>query len=59
MDIFSNLALGFQTALSLQNLLYAFGGAVLLMIILAVLGVRRRWRSRSRRSRPRNGFGAR
>jgi hypothetical protein len=29
MDLLNNLALGFQTALTLQNLLYAFFGTVL------------------------------
>jgi TctA family transporter len=29
MDIFSNLAIGFSTALTLQNLVYCFGGVVL------------------------------
>ena len=36
MDLLNNLALGFQTALSIQNLLYAFFGAVLGTLIRAI-----------------------
>ena len=39
MDLLSNLALGFQTALTLQNLLYAFGGAVLGTLIGVLPGL--------------------
>ncbi|WP_342132580.1 tripartite tricarboxylate transporter permease [Hydrogenophaga sp. OTU3427] len=39
MELFSNLALGFQTAMSLQNLLYAFGGAVLGTLIGVLPGL--------------------
>jgi putative tricarboxylic transport membrane protein len=39
MDLLNNLAIGFQTALSLQNLLYAFGGAVLGTLIGVLPGL--------------------
>jgi putative tricarboxylic transport membrane protein len=39
MDLLNNLALGFQTALTLQNLLYAFGGAVLGTLIGVLPGL--------------------
>jgi TctA family transporter len=39
MDLLNNLALGFQTALSLQNLLYAFFGAVLGTLIGVLPGL--------------------
>ncbi|MEW6703707.1 MAG: tripartite tricarboxylate transporter permease [Pseudomonadota bacterium] len=39
MDLFSNLALGFQTALSLQNLMYAFFGCVLGTLIGVLPGL--------------------
>jgi TctA family transporter len=39
MDLLNNLVLGFQTALSLQNLLYAFGGAVLGTLIGVLPGL--------------------
>jgi putative tricarboxylic transport membrane protein len=39
MDLLSNLALGFQTAVTLQNLLYAFGGAVLGTLIGVLPGL--------------------
>jgi len=39
MDLLSNLALGFQTALSLQNLLYAFMGALLGTLIGVLPGL--------------------
>ncbi|SEL87186.1 TctA family transporter [Roseateles sp. YR242] len=39
MDLLNNLMLGFQTALTLQNLLYAFGGAVLGTLIGVLPGL--------------------
>jgi TctA family transporter len=39
MDLLNNLALGFQTALTFQNLLYAFGGAVLGTLIGVLPGL--------------------
>ncbi len=39
MDLINNLLLGFQTALTLQNLLYAFGGAVLGTLIGVLPGL--------------------
>ncbi|MCV2354338.1 tripartite tricarboxylate transporter permease [Paucibacter sp. B2R-40] len=39
MDLLSNLALGFHTALTFQNLLYAFGGAVLGTLIGVLPGL--------------------
>jgi putative tricarboxylic transport membrane protein len=39
MDLLNNLALGFQTALTLQNLLYAFGGCVLGTLIGVLPGL--------------------
>ncbi|MET0519294.1 MAG: tripartite tricarboxylate transporter permease [Burkholderiaceae bacterium] len=39
MDLLHNLAIGFQTALTLQNLLYAFGGAVLGTLIGVLPGL--------------------
>ncbi|MGH6609368.1 MAG: tripartite tricarboxylate transporter permease, partial [Burkholderiaceae bacterium] len=39
MDLLNNLALGFETALSLQNLLYAFFGAVLGTLIGVLPGL--------------------
>jgi putative tricarboxylic transport membrane protein len=39
MDLISNLALGFQTALTLTNLMYAFGGAVLGTLIGVLPGL--------------------
>ncbi|WP_428420070.1 tripartite tricarboxylate transporter permease [Methylibium sp.] len=39
MDLFSNLALGFGVAFTLQNLLYAFGGAVLGTLIGVLPGL--------------------
>jgi putative tricarboxylic transport membrane protein len=39
MDLLNNLALGFQTALTLQNILYAFGGAVLGTLIGVLPGL--------------------
>src|SRR5262249_59393826 len=39
MDLLHNLALGFQTALTLQNLLYAFGGALLGTLIGGLPGL--------------------
>lgn len=39
MDLFSNLALGFQTAFTVTNLLYAFGGAVLGTLIGVLPGL--------------------
>ena len=39
MDLLGNLALGLQTALSLQNILYAFGGAVLGTLIGVLPGL--------------------
>ena len=39
MELLNNLAIGFQTALSLQNLLYAFGGAVLGTLIGVLPGL--------------------
>jgi putative tricarboxylic transport membrane protein len=39
MDLLNNLALGFQTALTLQNVLYAFGGALLGTLIGVLPGL--------------------
>jgi TctA family transporter len=39
MELLNNLAIGFQTALSLQNLLYAFGGALLGTLIGVLPGL--------------------
>jgi TctA family transporter len=39
MELLNNLALGFQTALTLQNLLYAFGGAMLGTLIGVLPGL--------------------
>ena len=39
MDLLTNLALGFSVALSWQNLLYAFGGAVLGTLIGVLPGL--------------------
>ena len=39
MDLLNNLALGFHTALTLQNLLYAFGGALLGTLIGVLPGL--------------------
>ena len=39
MDLINNLTLGFQTAFTLQNLLYAFGGAVLGTLIGVLPGL--------------------
>ena len=39
MELLNNLALGFQTALTLQNLLYAFGGALLGTLIGVLPGL--------------------
>src|SRR5258706_2731743 len=39
MDLFHNLALGFSTALTLQNLLYAFGGALIGTLIGVLPGI--------------------
>lgn len=39
MDLLQNLSLGFQTAMTLQNLLYAFGGAVLGTLIGVLPGL--------------------
>jgi len=39
MDLLSNLALGFQTALTFQNLFYAFGGALLGTLIGVLPGL--------------------
>lgn len=39
MDLFANLSLGFQTAFTLTNLLYAFGGAVLGTLIGVLPGL--------------------
>jgi TctA family transporter len=39
MDLLNNLALGFQTALSLQNLLYCFGGVILGTVIGVLPGL--------------------
>ena len=39
MDLLNNLALGFSTALTLQNMLYAFGGAVLGTLIGVLPGL--------------------
>lgn len=39
MDLINNLLMGFQTALTLQNLLYAFGGAVLGTLIGVLPGL--------------------
>lgn len=39
MDLLNNLALGFQTALTMQNLLYAFGGALLGTLIGVLPGL--------------------
>ena len=39
MDLLSNLGLGFQTAFTVQNLLYAFGGAVLGTLIGVLPGL--------------------
>ena len=39
MDLLNNLALGFETALTLNNLLYAFGGAVLGTLIGVLPGL--------------------
>ena len=39
MDLLNNLALGFQTAMTLQNLLYAFGGALLGTLIGVLPGL--------------------
>ncbi|MEO8296810.1 MAG: tripartite tricarboxylate transporter permease [Burkholderiales bacterium] len=39
MDLMSNLAIGFHTAFTLQNLLYAFGGAVLGTLIGVLPGL--------------------
>jgi TctA family transporter len=41
MELLNNLALGFQTALTLQNLLYAFGGALLGTLIGVLPGLGR------------------
>ena len=39
MDLLNNLALGFSVAFTLQNLLYAFGGAVLGTLIGVLPGL--------------------
>lgn len=39
MDLFANLALGFSTALSIQNLIYAFIGCVLGTLIGVLPGL--------------------